>query len=276
MGVDRPRRGPGRTPPSSRATRPTTTASCTVAPVVLFLALVLLLGLYIPPPLRRAPARGRRVPGGEADERPALRRRCERDAAVPREQVPLPAARRLPARSSSTPWPAGRRVAALFGDAADGDGRRSSCTPSSPTSAEALLRGRPDAAVDRTVPLADPGLPAGPPVRAGDRRAVRGAPGGAPLAQAGPVPPVLPPRPRRLGPGAENAGHRRHGLLPGRGRGGPRGGGRPGPRRASSSRGTSASSATARRCSTWRSRSATSTAGSSGRWSAGRQAHHPL
>ena len=119
---------------------------------------------------------------------------------------------------------------------------------------------------------ADARLPASALVRARDRRTVGRGAGGTSLAQADPL------SPRRIGratmPGGrtprQSVRRRRDRFLPRakatkstRSRSG-----RCTP--ASSSRATSAFSATASRCSTWRSRSAISIAGSSGRWSAGR------
>ena len=112
------------------------------------------------------------------------------------------------------------------------DRRAWTSTPSSPTATAALLARRQDDPGLGPLPVADAGLPAGPPLRAGDRRAVRRLSRRASLVQAGPLSRLVPPRPRRLGPEAgRGAGRRRHGLLPRRRGGDPRGRGRPGSRR---------------------------------------------
>ena len=128
----------------------------------------------------------------------------------------------------------------------------------------AVACGRHDAGLG-LLSLLDPGLPAGPPLRAGARRAVRCPSRGASLVQAGSLSQLVSPWPRRLGQDSRailrssasrifSASKERKST---RSPSGPF-------TLASSNRGTSASSATARRSFTWRSRWATSTAGSSG------------
>ncbi len=171
---------------------------------------------------------------------------------------------------------AGARLAALFGLP------RADERDPAPAGAGARRRpGRCRVALDRRagrLPGADARLPAGPLVRAGDRRAVGRPPGGPSLAQADPLPPLVPARPGRLGSrGRGRDPARRDRLLPGRGRGGPRGGRRAGARRRHRAGPLPLPVPRRARASTWRSRWATSTAASSAPWSGGPTPRtHPL
>ena len=239
------------------------------------LALLLVLGLWMPAPLAQRAGRRRRPWSGGGHE-PGARPACPNGGSASRwrdvPQVGMAEFREARRWRRSRP--------------ARGSSRSSACPP--PTTAIRLLlvlaqADDRDAVASCSTDVrdelsgADARLPAGPLVRARDRRAVGRRARGPSLAQAHPLPPLVPAgrdawgRPPATDPAVRDR------LLPGRGRGGPRGGRGAGPRRASSSRATSASSATASRSSTWRSRSATSTAASSGRWSAGPTPRtHPL
>ncbi len=160
----------------------------------------------------------------------------------------------------------GRRVSALFGHPVTGGleprrrarGRR-----------RRAGRARADRARRRVVPSMTPECPQVHLFERELARAVERDAPGAPVAQAGALSRAVPPG-RRLAHGRRRTGDRRDRLLPRRGRGGARGRGRAPCTPASSSPATSASSATASTSSTWRSRSATNTAASSGRCSAAR------
>ncbi len=125
----------------------------------------------------------------------------------------------------------GHRVAALFGDApASGGPVELYAVLADGT--QALLRVVKTTLDADRFPSPDAGLPAGSSVRARDRRAIRCLSRRPSLVQAGSFPCLVPTRPRRLGQEAGRAtSHRRHGLLPRRRGGDPRGSRRARPRR---------------------------------------------
>ena len=198
----------------------------------LFSALVLLLGVYIPPPLERAAARGRRLPGGQAmNDQHSVLTLANGAAVAARDRSRVCRStrfrslvdRRARARRAASPRSSGTTIA---------DDRAGARTPSSPTTRTALCRSAGDGSTSDDVSLAD----------AATARRSTSSSGRSP-SSAGSCPTAIPGSSRsastaRIAPattrGASTTGetgHRRHRLLPGRGRGGPRGRGRPGPRR---------------------------------------------
>ena len=261
-GRDGARGRAGRSARSARDATPYRDGWLGVAPIALLLALVLCLGLWIPAPLARAPARGRGARGGARDERRlhelaprAERRGDRRERRAARCRSPSSGLRSSRSRGAAS---ASRRSSARRARGRRVARRRARGRPATARSGSARER----ATRVATFPSLTPELPAGPPVRARDRRAVRLRPEGHPWLK-----PVRFQPPRE--PGSARAPIGDHGLLPRRGRRGARGRGRARCTPASSSRATSASSATASTCSTSRSRSATSTAASSARSSGG-------
>ncbi len=175
------RRSRARPPAAARATD-YRDRFLTVAPAVVLLGLVLLFGLHLPAGAARAARRRRRRARGGADER------AGGAGARSRRAPPCPAPSCPSSRRTSSPTPSSSRSARGGGwsptsACRTADGRpRSIVVLADDARAElAAATARVDGA---SFPSRRRGLPAGPPVRARDRRAVRARRGGAPVARS--------------------------------------------------------------------------------------------
>ena len=172
---DHARRPPGQ--PARTARRSTYRDSVTTfVPALCLLGLVLLFGLYLPAPLRTLLEEPRRPRSERADERGVQARPAPGRGRGSSRGGARPAVARVRARAAGRHRERAARGGLLRGSRT---GRLAALPSARRRPAVRARRGR-DQPRGRRVPLAHAAAPAGAPVRARDRRAVRRAPAGHP------------------------------------------------------------------------------------------------